>query len=200
MFWKFKRRFRNSCRYFSVVAFIIVLTNLMMIQRNFDTMEGENNIDPGGTGSERRIQNTKSNDNVFHTEKENKLRFVFQNKLRKLLEIMEYNLESTFSYGTLENDIPFNRYFPDRIFDCEDIANVTDRTYLTSGWTKAVYKGTYKGRSVAIKTVDRQGQDVTTCMSTGMSETSCYIRAAKKIIKEIVILQAIANENVLKVS
>ena len=60
----------------------------MVIQRNFNTMEGENNVDPGGTGSDKRTQKNINYDNVYHKENGNKLRYVFQNKLRKLWNLI----------------------------------------------------------------------------------------------------------------
>ncbi|XP_045185783.2 extracellular tyrosine-protein kinase PKDCC-like isoform X2 [Mercenaria mercenaria] len=112
---------------------------------------------------------------------------------------MESSLENSVTYGAPEKEVLFERYFPDHLMYCDDIANITDKIYIASGWTKAVYKGTYKGSPVALKTVDVKGQDVTTCMDSGKSETACFVKAAKKIVKEIVLLQALAGENVLKV-
>ncbi|ESO92038.1 hypothetical protein LOTGIDRAFT_62659, partial [Lottia gigantea] len=83
--------------------------------------------------------------------------------------------------------------------NCDDIDNITDKEYIASGWTKAVYKGLYKGKPVAIKTVDIRGQDVGSCVEAGGSVEDCYWRAAQKIVKEIVILQGIPHDNIIKV-
>ncbi|XP_045185763.2 extracellular tyrosine-protein kinase PKDCC-like isoform X1 [Mercenaria mercenaria] len=207
MFWKFKRRYRKviskqGLYYISVVISFLLFMNIMTFQRNFADLEGENNVDPGGTSSEYDLGNIELRYNVFHERKLNSResqRYLFQNKVRKLLNIMESSLENSVIYSAPEKEVLFERYFPDHLMYCDDIANITDRTYIASGWTKAVYKGTYKGSPVALKTVDVKGQDVTTCMDSGMSETACFVKAAKKIVKEIVLLQALAGENVLKV-
>lgn len=174
----------------------------MIFQRNFAALEGENNVDPGGTPLEFNLGKSDLKYSVFQERKlksPRSQRYVFENKLRKLLDIMESNLENTAAYGAPENEIPFERYFPDRLLYCDDILNITDMTYMTSGWTKAVYKGTFKGSPVAIKTIDVKGQDVKTCEDSGRSHTVCYVKAAKKIVKEIVVLEALAGKNVLKV-
>ena len=87
----------------------------------------------------------------------------------------------------------------DDLLDCDQIKNITDQKYIASGWTKAVFKGMYKGKPVAIKTVDAGGQDIKSCMEKIMSFEECYQRAAHKIIKEILVLQALPHENVIKV-
>ncbi|KAL4238331.1 hypothetical protein ACF0H5_003041 [Mactra antiquata] len=207
MFWKFKRRWsgvmwKNQLFYFSAVIVFFLFVNVFLFQRNFASLEAENNVDPGGTISKLnydRAEVTKTRQVFQERNTRHNLRYMFENKLRKLLDIMESNLEHTATYGSNENEIPFEKYFSDRLLYCDDILNITDMTYMASGWTKAVYKGTFKGSPVAIKTVDVKGQEVTTCVEAGSSQTACYIKAAKKIVKEIVVLQAIAGENILKV-
>ena len=160
-------------------------------------LENENFIDAGGTSK----MDGKENTHVFHANgavySNSKIRHIFETRLRRLLEIMETTLDNTVSS---KNEIlHMENYFSDRLIYCDDIENITDRVYLASGWTKAVYKGLYQGTPVALKTVDPRGQDVNTCMEAGRSHTECFIKAAKKIVKEIVILQALADRNVLKV-
>lgn len=178
----------------------------MALQRNFETLDGENYIDAGGTAdpgdAAKYLANIDPKRHVFHERKlhsRHSMRYVIENRLRKLLDIMESNLESSVSYGGSENGLSYDTYFPDRLLYCDDVLNITDMTYLASGWTKAVYKGVFKGSPVAVKTVDVNGQEVTTCMASGLSQTTCYVKAARKIVKEIVVLQAIAGEHVLKV-
>lgn len=205
MFRQFKRPYRSNIwrhglYYSCIVILFFLFMNIMAFQRNYADLEGENNIDPGGTTFVSNLGNGDIKNNVFQERKLNSRKsqkVVFKNKLRKLLDILESNLEKTFPNDAPE--ISFEKYFPDRQLYCDDIANISDMTYMASGWTKAVYKGLYKGTPVAIKTIDVKGQDVTTCRSTGMSQSACYVKAAKKIVKEIVILQALAGENVLKV-
>ena len=187
-----------------MVVVLFIFSNIAMIHRNFDMLENENFIDAGGTAALRR-GNSDGDDRVFHANgaaySNNKIRHIFENKLRRLLEIMETTLDNT---GTVNKnprtDIHMENYFSDRLIYCDDIANITEREYLASGWTKAVYRGFYQGTPVAIKTVDPKGQDVSTCEESGRSHKDCFIRAAKKIVKEIVLLQALADKNVLKVS
>lgn len=207
MFWKFNTRYKNGMwkrglYYISVVILFFLFLNIMTIQRNFANLESENYIDDPGGSSVNSLQKTNFKIRQKRTEEKGhppkSLRYLFENKLRKLLDIMESNLDNTVSYR-LSQDIPIEKYFPDRLLYCDDILNITDMTYLASGWTKAVYKATFKGSSVAIKTVDVKGQDVSTCMDSGLSQAACYVQAAKKIVKEIVVLQALAGENVLKV-
>lgn len=186
-----------------MVVFII-FTNIAMIHRNFDMLENENFIDAGGTDDMtvvERGQNVEvfQRNGAVYSNTNSKIRHIFENKLRRLLDIMETTLENTVSYKNSNNVLHMKNYFSDRLLYCDDIANISDRVYLASGWTKAVYRGVYQGTPVALKTVDPQGQDVTTCVESGKSHTDCHIKAAKKIVKEIVILQALADKNVLKV-
>ena len=183
---------------------LIIFTNIAMIHRNFDMLENENFIDAGGTDDMtvvERGQNVEvfQRNGAVYSNTNSKIRHIFENKLRRLLDIMETTLENTVSYKNSNNVLHMKNYFSDRLLYCDDIANISDRVYLASGWTKAVYRGVYQGTPVALKTVDPQGQDVTTCVESGKSHTDCYIKAAKKIVKEIVILQALADKNVLKV-
>jgi hypothetical protein len=39
------------------------------------------------------------------------------------------------------------------MFDCNDILSMTNKHFVASGWTKAVYRGDLKNQSYAIKTV-----------------------------------------------
>lgn len=206
MFWKFKRRWcggkgKNQLCYFSAVIVFFLIVNILLFQRNFASLEGENNIDPGGTIARMKRGHIDLKQTVFQERNTRyDLRHVFENRLRKLLDIIESNLEHTASYTSSENEIPFEKYFSDdRLIYCDDVLNITDMTYMASGWTKAVYKGSFRGSPVAIKTVDAKGQDVSTCVEAGSTQTTCYIKAAKKIVKEIVVLQAIAGDNILKV-
>ncbi|KAL8580760.1 hypothetical protein ACOMHN_018432 [Nucella lapillus] len=121
--------------------------------------------------------------------------FVMESRLRKLLEntVAQSNASKSvlfrvrdFSSGTV-------------MLDCSDIEAISHREYVASGWTKAVFRGMYGGRAVALKTVDVGGQDVTACTEGGQSLQHCYHRAAQKIVKEIVLLQALAHHNVIQV-
>ena len=211
MFFALRRRikvglWKHGWCYFSSILAFILFTNVLVIQRNFAALEGENFIDSGVTARKRKVGNLGTDQDVFlkrrlHEGSETNNRYVFEDRLRNLLRFLETNLEKTASpSNTKVIDSHFERYFSDRLLFCDEIRNITKKTYLASGWTKAVYKGYYKGSPVALKTVDLHGQDVGTCVKSGRSQSACYVRAAKKVIKEIVVLQALANPNVLKVS
>ena len=186
-----------------MICFVLFI-NIMALQRNFETLNGENYVDSGGTDKINKFENDPTYRIISfqpHSNQHNRvnMRFVFENRLRKLLDIIESNLDNSVTYGTSEHELPLETYFPDRLLYCDDVRSITNMTYLASGWTKAVYKGLYKGSPVAVKTVDITGQEVQTCMTSGLSEELCYVKAAKKIVKEIVVLQAVAGEHVLKV-
>lgn len=189
---------------------LVLVMNLLALKLNFETLEGENYIDAGGTvvlvtASERSTRNVENGVKYNYQKYNSKrdptvgLQNSFENRLRKLLEIMETNLEKSASNIVTEKSFSYDVYFPDRLLFCDDVMNISNMTYLASGWTKAVYKGYFKGLPVAVKTVDVNGPDVKTCKANGGSETACYVKAAKKIVKEIVLLQALSGEHVLKV-
>ncbi|GAB1605112.1 extracellular tyrosine-protein kinase PKDCC-like [Argonauta hians] len=87
----------------------------------------------------------------------------------------------------------------EQLFDCHDIESISDKHYIGSGWTKAVYSGVISSKRVAMKTVDIGGQDVTNCVKWGQTLAECYYRAAQKIVKEIVLLQELQHQNLVKV-
>jgi len=95
--------------------------------------------------------------------------------------------------------------------------SVSNLTYLASGWTKAVYKGTLVGESggqssAAVKTVDMFGHDVYRCVrgqsgsDVSLSDASvtslveqCRRRASNKIIKEAYLLKILNSSHVIQV-
>lgn len=93
--------------------------------------------------------------------------------------------------------------------DCEAISKmVPSMNFLAAGWTKAVYKAkTGDNRTVAVKTVDLTGQDMSRCLeerrrqkTNGDDVEWCYQRAARKLIKEIAVLKLLLEHpNVVKV-
>lgn len=122
-----------------------------------------------------------------------------ESRLRKLMEITPdsaYSVNAT--SALISRYLDFSTSGP-AMLDCRTIDNIKDREYVASGWTKAVFSGVHAGRKVALKTVDIGGQDVMACMDGGGSLQQCYHRAAQKIVKEIVLLQALAHDNVIQV-
>ncbi|XP_064601711.1 extracellular tyrosine-protein kinase PKDCC-like [Liolophura sinensis] len=142
---------------------------------------------------------------------------VLEHSLRKLMEDTDNNEGSKYAPTGNKKRAPFEESLqynhnppkvskeivetdsPTSLIGCDDLHKITDVTYIDSGWTKAVYKGRYDGRPVAIKTVDISGQEVTTCTEKGYALTECYHRATQKILKEIVLLQGIEHSNVIEV-
>lgn len=120
----------------------------------------------------------------------------FENRLRKL---MEKSTDVGLDVIKIQNEAPMSVSYTENLIECEDFVKITNRTYLESGWTKAVYKGYYRGDPVAIKTVDVRGHHLRSCVTKGRNHGDCYQLAAQKIVKEIVVLQAIAHNNVVKV-
>lgn len=120
----------------------------------------------------------------------------FENRLRKL---MEKSTDVGLDVIKIQNEAPMSVSYTENLIECEDFVKITNRTYLESGWTKAVYKGYYRGDPVAIKTVDVRGHHLRSCVIKGRNHGDCYQQAAQKIVKEIVVLQAIAHNNVVKV-
>lgn len=120
----------------------------------------------------------------------------FENRLRKL---MEKSTDVGLDVIEIQNEAPMSVSYTENLIECEDFVKITNRTYLESGWTKAVYKGYYRGDPVAIKTVDVRGHHLRSCVTKGRNHGDCYQLAAQKIVKEIVVLQAIAHNNVVKV-
>ncbi|KAL5009400.1 hypothetical protein ScPMuIL_014981 [Solemya velum] len=129
-----------------------------------------------------------------------------QLRLKIVNEVGQYNIlerrHRKLMVNAVENyddGITEGSHFTSPLLNCHDIANLSDLVYLASGWTKAVYRGNFKGRAVAIKIVDTSGQDVTTCTKNGMLFETCLEKASQKILKEISILQALPHDNVIKV-
>ncbi|XP_013404599.1 extracellular tyrosine-protein kinase PKDCC [Lingula anatina] len=119
--------------------------------------------------------------------------------LRKLMEDTRASSED-FNKGDAL-DLSYHSFLSThRGLSCDDVRNFTDKEYVASGWTKAVYKVKHKGQEMALKTVDVTGRDVTTCLkNSGRTLAFCYAKAARKILKEIVLLQGLNHKNVVKV-
>lgn len=83
---------------------------------------------------------------------------------------------------------------------CDRVSKVENLTYLTSGWTKAVYRGRLENRDVAVKMADKGGYDVRRCVKTsGLTSAQCQRRAEDKILKEGFILMTLDNPHIVRV-
>lgn len=83
---------------------------------------------------------------------------------------------------------------------CDRVSKVENLTYLTSGWTKAVYRGRLENRDVAVKMADKGGYDVRRCVKTsGLTSAQCQQRADDKIVKEGFVLMTLDNPHIVRV-
>lgn len=83
--------------------------------------------------------------------------------------------------------------------NCRTVDQIQQREFLSAGWTKAVYSGSFRGKPVAVKTVNTNGHDMEVCSAAGASVNDCYRKSAGKILKEIVLLRELVHDNMLKV-
>lgn len=139
---------------------------------------------------------TKNNDENSYSE-----RWIYDepyenmDKYFKLTEDNEWRLKDT----VYKNKRKYN--------DTEDLNCSTVRTFVStmsfmgSGWTKAVYKSKHHNKDLAVKIVDIAGQDIQDCLEKQKLSNLdiCYRKAGKKIIKEIVLLNNLQHENIVKV-
>lgn len=86
--------------------------------------------------------------------------------------------------------------------NCSTLHEVKDLEFVAAGWTKAVYRGVFRGEPVAIKTVNLNGHDFRQCQERQPQANlaSCYRRTAAKLLKELILLTELAHENIIKVS
>lgn len=85
--------------------------------------------------------------------------------------------------------------------NCVKLQSLTNKEYVASGWTKAVYKTNLEGRPVALKTIDLSGHDMTKCgQQLAGSPSFCYKKASQKILKELLLLRALKIPNVVQVN
>lgn len=84
--------------------------------------------------------------------------------------------------------------------NCSTLHEVKDLEFVAAGWTKAVYKGVFRGTPIAIKTVNLNGHDMRQCQEmTQHSLPACYRRTAAKLLKELILLSELAHDNIIKV-
>ena len=84
--------------------------------------------------------------------------------------------------------------------DCVKLQSLTNKEYIASGWTKAVYKTNMDGQPVALKKVDLSGHDMAKCgQQLSRVPSFCYKKASQKILKELLLLKALKIPNVVQV-
>lgn len=91
-------------------------------------------------------------------------------------------------------------YAGSHLINCSSLRDVTQLEFVAGGWTKAVYKGRYNDRAVAVKTVNLNGHDLQECQGRGDAMPVCYRKAAAKIIKEMILLTELPHQNIVKVN
>jgi len=104
--------------------------------------------------------------------------------------------------------------------DCSRVmAAMLNATYLTSGWTKAVYvghqhdsdRGVFPWQQVAVKMVDALGRDVRQCIrkqqsaddvvvAGGSHAVHCQRLVERKLLKEAYVLRLLDNDHIVKAS
>lgn len=88
--------------------------------------------------------------------------------------------------------------------NCSTLHEVEDLEFVAAGWTKAVYRGVFRGREIAVKTVNLNGHDFRGCqerMPPGQASLpTCYRRTAAKLLRELILLTQLAHQNIVKVN
>uniref|UniRef100_A0A8C5R3V1 Protein kinase domain-containing protein n=1 Tax=Leptobrachium leishanense TaxID=445787 RepID=A0A8C5R3V1_9ANUR len=95
--------------------------------------------------------------------------------------------------------IPTEKKVPLGTLDCEDLLHLTAVDYIGSGFTKLVLKGSLSdGRSVALKSVHTEGNDVKQCVHLHGDHVGCHRLATYKLQKEVALLQILRHPGVIQ--
>ncbi|XP_038069709.1 extracellular tyrosine-protein kinase PKDCC-like [Patiria miniata] len=83
---------------------------------------------------------------------------------------------------------------------CHDIDTIDKKERLGRGVTKDVYRGVYRGRSVALKMVTEKVEDITACRRRNKykSTSECYVYAHYKLMKEMALAMQLDHPNIVK--
>lgn len=180
------------------VLFVLV-TNAVILHFKFNGIQDENMVDPGGTIIHNiavdSLESIDSSQESIHSRHKWRLLDSRQRKLMQKTSESVYNALDMIEGSPNQRSSSSIKHF----LECADIPKITDRKHIASGWTKAVYSGNFMGKKIAVKTVDPRGRDIATCLSRGESVSQCYKNAARKIVREINILQTMKHDNFIKV-
>lgn len=83
---------------------------------------------------------------------------------------------------------------------CSDLSGLTVVDLLGAGYTKMVLKVVLpQGLEVALKTVNSQGSDMSSCMEDFKDREGCQDLVSFKLRKEIILLQRLQHPNIVQV-
>ncbi|XP_033637204.1 extracellular tyrosine-protein kinase PKDCC-like [Asterias rubens] len=92
------------------------------------------------------------------------------------------------------------RSLQDGPLSCRDIEAVELKERLGRGVTKDVYRGVYRGESIAVKVVTSKVEDIKACMRRKNYHkfSDCFVHANYKLMKEVALSMQLDHPNVIK--
>lgn len=81
--------------------------------------------------------------------------------------------------------------------NCDLLDGLLYEKFVANGWTKIVYSAKVDSQSIAIKTVNLKGKDVTDCAKTN-SVLVCHNKAAEKLVREISLLKQLKHATIIQ--
>ncbi|XP_063295311.1 extracellular tyrosine-protein kinase PKDCC-like [Pelobates fuscus] len=101
--------------------------------------------------------------------------------------------------NVLDFHIPTEENVPPGTLGCVDLLHLTAVDYIGSGFTKLVLKGTIlDGRSIALKYVHSEGNDIKQCVDLHKDHVGCHRLATYKLQKEVALLQILRHPGIIK--
>ncbi|XP_075700337.1 extracellular tyrosine-protein kinase PKDCC-like [Rhinoderma darwinii] len=121
-------------------------------------------------------------------ERHKDLAFFYQT----LLGIKEGSPEDAMRYLEVDLEVP-------QTLTCKDLSHITALDYVGSGFTKVVVKGTLlNGKSIALKSVHGEGNDMKKCVRQYGDHSGCHRLATYKLQKEIALLQILRHPGIIQ--